>query len=44
MKDEISKQVGPPYSTSLSFERAMKKRTHKKRRQAGRKACTQISD
>jgi hypothetical protein len=40
MKDAISKQVGPPYSTSRSFEKAMKKRTHKKRRQEGRKACT----
>jgi hypothetical protein len=41
MKDNVSKKVGVPFSTSRSMEKAMKKRTHKARRQAGRKECAQ---
>lgn len=37
MKDDISKKAGCPFSTSRSQELANKKRTHKKRRQAGKK-------
>ena len=31
--DRIQKKAGVPYSTSRSWEKAMKKKTHKKRRQ-----------
>jgi hypothetical protein len=34
--DAIQKQVGYPYSTSRKWEKAMKKRTNKKRRVAGK--------
>ena len=38
MTDETSKLKGPPFSTSRKEERKNKHRTHKARRQAGRKA------
>jgi hypothetical protein len=37
MKDAITKKVGLYYSTSRAWERAMKRRTVKARRQAGKK-------
>lgn len=37
MKDAICKQVGVPFSTSRTMEKAMKRKTHKARRQAGRR-------
>lgn len=37
MKDEITLKVGPYYSTSRGMEKAMKRKTQKARRQAGRK-------
>lgn len=39
MKDEIAKRKGVPFSTSRSWEKAAKKRTHKMRRADGKKAC-----
>jgi len=41
MKDTTTKQVGPYYSTSRAWERAMKKRTVKARRQAGKKEAAE---
>lgn len=37
--DTTQKKAGVPFSTSRKWEKAMKKRTHKLRRQQGRKAC-----
>lgn len=39
MKDAIAIKVGPYHSTSRKMEKAMKRKTHKARRQAGRKEC-----
>jgi hypothetical protein len=35
--DNIQKAIGVPYSTSRKMEKAMKKKTQKARRQAGKK-------
>jgi hypothetical protein len=37
MKDTIQKKIGVPYSTSRSFEKAIKKKTQKARRQDGKR-------
>lgn len=39
MKDVIAIKVGPYHSLSRVWEKAVKKKTHKARRQAGRKEC-----
>lgn len=40
MKDTITKQQGPYFSTSRKMEKAVKHRTIKARRRAGKKECT----
>jgi len=41
MKDNVTKKVGPYYSTSRAWEKAMKRKTVKARRQAGKKEAAE---
>jgi hypothetical protein len=41
MKDNIAKQVGPYHSTSRAWEKAMKRKTVKARRRAGKKEAAE---
>jgi hypothetical protein len=41
MKDTTTKKVGPYHSTSRGWEKAMKRKTVKARRQAGKKEAAE---